>query len=138
MDTHFISSVFEGGRAFTSSINEHKLLTDGSIADGGKNAAPGPKRLMLVSLAGCTGIDVVSILTKMKVAFSDFSIDTEGTLAETTPKTYTHVKVTYKIKLAEEDRVKMEKAVNLSVEKYCGVMAMFKTFSKVETVIQYL
>ncbi len=138
MDTHFVSSVFEGGRRFISSINEHTILTDSGISDGGNNEGPGPKRLMLVSLAGCTGIDVVSILTKMKVLFSDFSIDTEATLTETTPKTYEDVKVIYKIKLDEADRPKMEKAVKLSSEKYCGVMAMFQTFARVETIIQYL
>ena len=138
MDTHFVSSVFEGGRKFTSSINEHNVLTDSGVADGGNNEGPGPKRLMLVSLAGCTGIDVVSILTKMKVPFSEFSIDTEATLTETTPKTYEDVKVIYKIKLDEADRPKMEKAVKLSSEKYCGVMAMFKSFAKVETIIKYL
>ena len=123
---------------FTSSINEHSILTDTGDDNGGNNEGPGPKRLMLVSLAGCTGIDVVTILNKMKVEFSELNIDTEATLTENTPKTYIHVKVTYKIKIAEENRAKMEKAVHLSADKYCGVMAMFKTFAKVETEIVYL
>jgi putative redox protein len=93
---------------------------------------------MLVSLAGCTGIDVVSILNKMKVPFSDLSIDTEATLTDEIPKIYNHVKLIYKIKIAEEDRPKMEKAVHLSEEKYCGVMAMFRAFAKVEIEIVYL
>ena len=138
MDTHFISSRHKEGMAFISSINEHEILTDSGTDNGGNNEGPGPKRMMLVALAGCTGIDVVSILDKMKVSFSDLSIDTEATLGGDHPKMYKQVKVTYKIKLAEEDRVKMEKAVQLSVEKYCGVMAMFKTFATVETVIVYL
>ena len=138
MNTHFVSTNFKGGMAFTSHIKEHSLVTDTIPEDGGNNEGPGPKRLMLVSLAGCTGIDVVGILNKMKVVFSDFSIETEATLSETHPKTYVHVKVVYKIKLADENQVKMEKAVNLSVDKYCGVMAMFKTFAKMETEIIYL
>lgn len=138
MEKHSVSTVFEAGRAFTSSINQHKLLTDAGIADGGNDAGPGPKRLMLVALAGCTGIDIVSILTKMKVLFTDLSIDTEATLTEASPKIYNHVDVTYKIKLAVAEQVKMEKAVALSADKHCGVMAMFKTFAKVETHIVYL
>jgi len=138
MDTHYISSRHKEGMAFISSINEHEILTDSGKDNGGNNEGPGPKRMMLVALAGCTGIDVVSILDKMKVSFSELSIDTEATLGDDHPKMYQQVKVTYKIKLAEEDRVKMEKAVQLSVEKYCGVMAMFKTFATVETVIVYL
>ena len=138
MDTHFVSTVHENGKSFTSSINDHKILTDAGIADGGNNEGPGPKRLMLVSLAGCTGIDIVNILTKMKVSFSDLSIDTEGTLSEEHPKIYERVKVVYKIKISDEDKPKMEKAVHLSAEKYCGVMAMFRAFAKVETEIVYL
>ena len=138
MDTHFVSSRHNSGMAFTSTINEHSILTDTGNDNGGNNEGPGPKRLMLVSLAGCTGIDIVTILNKMKVEFSELSIDTEATLTENTPKTYSHVKVTYKIKIAEESRTKMEKAVHLSEDKYCGVMAMFKTFAKVETEIVYL
>ena len=138
MNTHFVSTKFNEGRAFTSSINEHTILTDAGIDDGGENKGPGPKRLMLVSLAGCTGIDIASILHKMKVTFSDLSIDTEATLTSEVPKTYNHVKLTYKIKIAEEDRPKMEKAVHLSEDKYCGVMAMFRAFAKIETEIIYL
>ncbi len=138
MDTHFISSKHKDGMAFVSSINEHEILTDSTQDNEGNNEGPGPKRMMLVALAGCTGIDVVSILQKMKVEFSDLSIDTEASLGEEHPKMYKQVKVTYKIKLAEAERVKMEKAVQLSVEKYCGVMAMFKSFATVETVIDYL
>jgi len=138
MDTHFVSSRHKSGMAFTSTIDEHTILTDTGNDNGGNNEGPGPKRLMLASLAGCTGIDVVSILNKMKVEFSELSIDTEATLTENPPKTYNHVKVTYKIKIAEENRAKMEKAVHLSEDKYCGVMAMFKTFAKVETEIVYL
>ncbi len=114
------------------------MLTDSTIDNDGNDEGPGPKRMMLVALAGCTGIDVVSILHKMKVEFSELSIDTEAKLGDEHPKMYKQVIVTYKIRLAEAERVKMEKAVQLSVEKYCGVMAMFKTFATVETVIVYL
>lgn len=138
MTTHFVSTRNNEGMVFSSTINDHTLTTDAGIADGGNNEGPGPKRLMLASLAGCTGIDIVSILNKMKVVFSDLQIETEGTLSEEHPKIYNHVKVVYKIKMAEEDKVKMEKAVRLSEDKYCGVMAMFKSFAKVETEILYL
>ncbi len=138
MNTHFVSTTHTGGMAFDSKINEHSVLTDTTPEHGGNNDAPGPKRMMLVALAGCTGIDVVGILNKMKVIFSDLSIDTEATLSETHPKTYVKVKVTYKVRLPEADHLKMEKAVHLSQDKYCGVMAMFKTFAKIETEIDYL
>ena len=138
MTTQKISSKYNGGMDFTHSISKHEFHTDGSVVDGGKDSAHGPKRLMLRSWAGCTGIDVVSILDKMKVDFSDFSIEVEARLTDEHPKIYDKVTVTYHIKLAEADQAKMQKAVNLSVEKYCGVMAMFKKFAEVDTKIEYL
>ena len=138
MTTHAVTTVFNNKMAFTADINGHKLLMDTTTEDGGENSGPSPKRLMLSSLAGCTGIDIVSILNKMKVEFSHFSIDVHAALSADHPKIYNLVKITYKIKLAEEDKSKMIKAVQLSTEKYCGVYAMFKTFAKMDTEIDYL
>lgn len=138
MNTHKISSVFTHGMAFKANINGHSLITDTTVDDGGNDEGPSPKRLMLVALAGCAGIDVVSILTKMKVIFSDLSIDVSATLSEETPQTYKKVTVTYKIKIPVEDQAKMEKAVKLSEDKYCGVNAMFRAFAEVTHEIMYL
>jgi len=137
MASHFITTKFTGGMAFNAEIGDHEVLMDASPNEGGIDSGPGPKKLMLTSLAGCTGIDVVSILNKMKVEFSGFSMDVEGFLTEEHPRIYHQVKIIYKIKLAEADQPKMEKAVRLSEDKYCGVMAMFKAFAKVETEIKY-
>ena len=136
MDTHNITAVFNQGMSFTSHINGHKVITDSNSEGAGDG--PSPKRLMLASLAGCTGIDVVSILSKMKVAFSDFTIDVSAGLTEEHPQIYRDVVIIYKIKMADDDKPKMEKAVKLSEEKYCGVSAMFRAFSKVEHKIVYL
>lgn len=136
MDTHFVSTKHIEGMAFTADVNGHSVPMDSS--DDGPQTGASPKRLMLASLAGCTGIDVVSILEKMKVAFSDFRIDIDATLSDDHPRIYQTVKIHYQIKLAEGDKVKMEKAVSLSQDKYCGVSAMFGAFSKIETQINYL
>ena len=138
MTTHSVSTVFNKNMAFTSTINGHDVVMDTTADEGGEDTGPGPKRLMLASIAGCTGIDIVSILNKMKVDFSDFTIGVHAALTTEHPKIYNHVKITYKIKLAEEDKSKMIKAVALSTEKYCGVYAMFSTFAKMDTEIDYL
>lgn len=138
MITHSVNVSFTEGVAFTAEINGHKVLMDTTTDDGGKDSGPSPKRLMLASLAGCTGIDIVSILNKMKVGFSELSIVVHAALSAEHPKIYNHVKVTYKIKVAEEDKAKMIKAINLSKEKYCGVFAMFSAFAKMDTAIDYL
>ena len=98
-----------------------------------------PKALILSSLAGCTAIDVVDLLRKMRVEFSEFKIDVEGELTEEHPKTYHTIRLTYFIKLKdEEDKSKVEKAVNLSQDKYCGVTAMVKKFADLKVNIEYL
>jgi putative redox protein len=99
--------------------------------DGEKKNGHGPKALLLSGLAGCSGIDVVDILGKMKIEFSDFVIEAEAELAEDHPKVFTSVHITYKMKteIANEERVK--KAIDLSLEKYCGVSAMLQKNSPV-------
>ncbi len=104
----------------------------------GDDLGPSPKRLMLGTLAGCTGMDVVSLLRKMRVPFSDFEILTEADLTEEHPKVFKHVRIVYRIRMEEQYRDKMEKAVNLSVEKYCGITAMLRKNSPVEHRIEYL
>ena len=92
-----------------------------------------PKAMMLASLAGCSGLDVVSILDKMKVQLEDFKIDIEAELTDEHPKYYSRVHVVYHFYGRDLKASKLQKAVDLSVEKYCGVMEMFRKFSEVST-----
>jgi len=137
MASHSVSTTFNGGMSFTAEVGDHHIRMDAGPADGGIDSGPGPKKLMLTSLAGCTGIDIVSILDKMRAAFSDFSIIVDAGLSEDYPKIYNVVNILYSITIAVEDRPKMEKAVKLSEDKYCGVMAMFRSFAEVNTSIKY-
>lgn len=93
---------------------------------------------MLVSLAGCTGSDIVTILNKMRVEFTNLSITVDGNLSESEPFIYDNVAILYTIKVAESDRFKVAKAVKLSKEKYCGVSKLFEYFVKVNFRIHYL
>jgi putative redox protein len=137
MAANTINAIFKGGMNFTAEIKGHKIEIDTDEASGGNNIGTRPKALMLVSLAGCTGLDVVGILNKMRVNFSDFSINVQGHLTETDPKIYEEVLINYSIKVNKEDEEKVLKAVKLSQEKYCGVTKMFESFSKVSFVINY-
>ncbi len=138
MTKHTLNTVFNNNMAFTANINGHDVVMDTTADDGGDDSGPSPKRLMLASLAGCTGMDVVSILNKMKVDFSNFSIDIEAAVTEEHPKIYKQVKLIYKIKTDPVNKSKMEKAVSLSQEKYCGVSAMFRAFAELKTEIEYI
>lgn len=133
-----INAVFKGGMNFTADINGHKIEIDTEESRGGKNLGTRPKALMLASLAGCTGLDVVGILNKMRVNFSDLSIKVDAHLTDAEAPIYDEIIVNYSIKVDKADEPKVEKAVKLSQEKYCGVTKMFEAFSKVSYKIHYL
>jgi putative redox protein len=115
-----------GGMSFTSEINGHKLVVDAKEEFGGKNLGPRPKALMMLALAGCTGMDVVSILEKMRVKIDDLAIKIESELNDDHPKFYTKMHIIYQFKGEELELDKLQKAVDLSQEKYCGVSANYK------------
>jgi len=135
---HHIISTFQGGMAFNTNLDGHPITIDLKPVSGGNNTGPSPKILMLVSLAGCTGVDVVGMLNKMRIEFSDFSIEIYGHLTDTEPRTYHTVNILYRIRVKIDDKDKVEKAVDLSQNKYCGVSAMFRAFAKIETEIGFV
>lgn len=112
--------------AFKADMDGHEIILDAAEKAGGENRGPRPKPLMLTSLAGCTGMDVVSILKKMKVEVDDFNIIVEGDVSDEHPKQYTKMHVIYEFKGKDLPMKKLEKAVSLSDEKYCGVSALYK------------
>ena len=99
--------------------------------DGSKENGFGPKALLLSGLAACSGIDVVDILGKMKVVFSALVIEAEATQTEEHPKVFKDVLITYKIQTAATNENNIRKAIELSLEKYCGVAAMLKKNSPI-------
>ena len=117
---------WSGGMSFATELDGHKLKTDAKEEFGGEGKGPRPKPLMLFSLAGCTGMDVVSILAKMRVEVEDFDIEIEANLTEEHPKVYDKVHIIYKFKGKDLNMDKLKKAVDLSQERYCGVSAMYK------------
>ena len=123
---------FSGNDHFTADVQGYKIEIDKDPNHGTR-----PKILMLASLAGCTGIDIVDILEKMRVNFSEFSIKVTGNLTKTTPAVYDKMKILYTIKVAKDDEVKVEKAVKLSQDKYCGVSKMFESFAEISFEISY-
>lgn len=100
------------------------IIMDGS-ADMGGGSAVTPGELVFLALGGCTGIDVVSILNKMRVPFRDLKIEIEGEPVDSHPKTYKWVKLTYHI-IGVADKDKARQAVALSQDKYCSVSAIVR------------
>lgn len=115
-----------GKMAFKSEVDGHEMILDASAEGGGENQGPRPKALAMVALAGCTGMDVVSILKKMRVDIESFSVRVVGQLTEEHPKQYTAMHVIYEFRGKNLPMDKLEKAVSLSDERYCGVSATYK------------
>jgi len=104
---------------------------------GGNDNGLRPKALMLSALAGCSGLDVASLIKKMRLDVAHFSIDTEGFLTDTEPAIYNKVIVSYNFVGPNLDHEKLTRAVNLSVDKYCGVMHMFRAFAEIDIEINF-
>jgi len=113
------------------------IMMDASKDFGGTNSGMAPKAMMLSSLAGCSGLDIISILNKMKVKIDDFKMEVIGELTNEDPKYYHTVTVNYHFYGSKLNENKIKKAVDLSVEKYCGVMEMFRRFAKINIAIHY-
>lgn len=124
--------VLEDGMHFTGELEGFKIPVDADPEFGGMGKGPKPKGLTLTSLAGCTAMDVVSILRKMKAEIEAFSVEAEADVAEDHPKVFEKIRITYLVKGKGLTREKVEKAVQLSQEKYCGVAAMLQKAAAIE------
>lgn len=126
MDKVQIFADWQDGLAFEAEVNGHKLMLDADEKVGGTNRGSRPKPLMLVALAGCTGMDVISILKKMKVDVKKFRVWVEADQTEEHPKHYTSMKVIYEFWGKSLPLDSINKAISLSEEKYCGVSAAYR------------
>ncbi|WP_297092026.1 OsmC family protein [uncultured Draconibacterium sp.] len=138
MATNEIKVSWKENMAFEAEVNGHKLMLDATEEVGGENRGPRPKPLMLTALAGCTGMDVISILRKMRVEVDDFNVIVSGDLTDEHPKQYFKMNVIYEFKGSDLPLEKLKKAVSLSEERYCGVSAMYKKVIELTSEIKIL
>ena len=136
--TNKIEVSWKGSMLFESVAPEGNLMIDAAEEVGGQGKGLRPKALMLTSLAGCTAMDIASLLKKMRAEVEDFKIEVEANLTDEHPRFYDKVHVIYKFYGSDFKKDKIKKAVNLSVERYCGVMEMFRGFAKISTEILYI
>jgi len=131
--TNTVSTKWLGNMTFESTNpSGHSLKIDIAKEDGGDGDGLRPKALMLTSLAGCSGLDIASLIKKMKLEVTDFHIETIAQLTDTHPKHYESVVVEYHFHGTNLDKKKLQRAVDLSVKTYCGVMEMFRQFTTMD------
>ena len=133
---HTIISEWKGGLEFQADVDGHKVITDAPVESNGLDHGPSPKKLQLVALAGCTGMDVVTILQKMRVNVASCNITVEREMREEHPKYYEKMHVIYEFTGQDLPMEKLEKAVKMSEETYCGVEALYKRAIEVTSEIR--
>ncbi|MFP4329537.1 MAG: OsmC family protein [Spirochaetaceae bacterium] len=128
---HTTKAVWRGDMSFDIDLQGFNIRVDAEESVGGKNQGPTPKPLMLSALAGCTGMDVVSILAKMQMPYDRFEIAVQGETSDDHPKVYKKIHLDYMFWGSELEEGKIEKAVSLSQKKYCGVSATLQEVGEI-------
>lgn len=126
-------TVWHKDHEFTSKLDHNTIRIDGARKHGF-----GPKALLLAGLAGCSGIDIVDMLKKMRVEFSHFSIEVKAAQTEDYPKVYKDIYIAYQIKADPGNEKKIRNAIDLSLEKYCGVSAMLRKNSPIHYTLEII
>jgi len=123
---HTVDTSWQGNMKFDAVVSGHHVVMDALPVVGGNDEGARPKELMLAALAGCTGMDVVSILKKMRVEPEYFNIRVEAEMTEEHPKHYTAMHIIYEFRGEGLELEKLQKAVKLSQDQYCGVSTMYR------------
>ena len=130
---------WNGKMAFTGTADSgHEVLMDANAAVGGEDGGSRPTELVLIGLGGCTAMDVVSILSKMKQDVTDFEVKLHTDKTDTHPKVFKDIVIEYVLTGHNLDHDAVEKAVMLSEEKYCSVQAMLRKTTDIEIKITIL
>lgn len=123
MDKTKITGNLLGNMAFEMDLGGHKFISDAGEELGGEDRGPRPKPLLLASLIGCTGIDIMTILKTMRVEIEDMKVEVEANEVEDHPKIYEKIHMIYRVKAEEKVHERVQRAVQLSHEKYCPAVA---------------
>lgn len=109
----------------------HAVVLDASPDIGGRNLGFRPMEMLLAGTGGCTAIDVMLILRKMRQEVTDCVVELEADRAETDPKVFTAIRMRYVVTGRGLERAKVERAVKLSAETYCSATAMMAKTAEV-------
>jgi len=133
-----INAQLKGNMAFEMQINGHTVTTDATPENGGDGLGPSPKALLLAGLIGCSGIDIMLITKKMRLDIEDVKVEIEAEPRDEDPKIYNYINLIYTFKGKNLPYSKLERAVKLSLDKYCGVAAMLNKVVPITYEIQII
>ncbi|MGC1955356.1 MAG: OsmC family protein [Gammaproteobacteria bacterium] len=121
----------EGAALLGEAESGHAVVLDGPPESGGRNLGLRPMEMILLGLGGCTASDVVAILTKSRQAVTDCVVEMQASRAETPPKVFTHIHITYIVTGHNLQDTKVKRAIDLSTEKYCSATIMLRQAVKI-------
>ena len=123
-----VSATWKGGLSFVGENAKGGTVQMGPMAE-----SIGPMQLILVGLAGCTGIDIVAILQKKKITLTDFKVNVRGKRADSYPMVYTDIEVEYLLWGDDLKLKDVEQAIKLSEQKYCSVSIMIGKTANIQS-----
>ncbi|MEL7122450.1 MAG: OsmC family protein [Bacteroidota bacterium] len=123
-----VSTKWVEGENFDSYIDNHVVKIDTSKE---RTYGPGPKKLLLTSITGCSATDVVNILQKMRVPFEGLEVEGSAELTDGVPQVFKNIHMNFKIYGKDIKPEKVEKAIKMSIEQYCGVSFMLSKHNPV-------
>jgi putative redox protein len=121
----------DGMRFSAKTESGHEVIMDAGAEHGGQDLGPRPTELVLAGLGGCTAMDVISILKKKKQDVTGFEIKVEATRAEEHPKKFTDIHIEFVVRGRDVSQEAVERAVGLSMDKYCSVKATLEGVAKI-------
>lgn len=134
---HNITTKWQGKMQFDALVNGHTITMDATEKGGGEDKGTIPKPLILTALSGCSGMDVINIITKKRKTVDTFDMSVSGELSTEQPIEYTSIHMSYNFTGSDDSKDAALSAVELSQEKYCGVSHMLKKAIPVTWEINY-
>lgn len=134
---HTITTAWQGKMQFNALVNGHTIVMDATEKGGGEDKGTIPKPLVLTALSGCTGMDVISIITKKRKSVTSFDMQVTGQLSTEQPIEYISIHMLYNFTGNNDAKDAAISAVTLSQEKVCGVSHMLKKAMPVTWEINY-
>jgi putative redox protein len=127
---------YQGQRRFDSGEGVARVVMDAAADADGLGEAPTPKQMVLHGLAGCTGLDVAVMLERKKVRFEELEVEVEAEQTRAHPRVFKTILITYRVAADPADRAAIERAIQLSEERFCGVSAMLGKTAHIETALE--
>ena len=135
MATLTATAQWQGGMEFLNQLGDHTITTDAPEVYGGKNHGPKPTHMLLAGLMGCTGMDVASLLTKMRVPVEAIALDSSADVADEDPHVFRSIELNYRFDSAMDLLPHVEqitRAIGISKSKLCCVSIMFRQFCTID------